>query len=87
MGAHTTNYIATFIETAEDCPVDHAEEPPLSEKPTVAALHYRLLAEQPYTRTSDDVIFETWALRQGIDPGDEEARAVCRATPRSMRAW
>lgn len=74
MAAHTTNYRATFIEVAEDCPVDHAVEPPAGEKPTIAALHYRLIAEQPYTRTSDDVIFETHALRQGLDPDDAAAR-------------
>lgn len=75
MSAHTTNYAETFIEVAEDCPADHAQEPPLTDSPTVAALHFRLIAEAPYTRTSDDVIFETWALRQGVDPHDADARA------------
>lgn len=74
MAAHTTNYRTTFIEVAEDCPVDHAEEPPVGDRPTIAALHYRLIAEQPYMRTSDDVIFTTHALRQGIDPDDAAAR-------------
>nr|WP_201471192.1 DUF6157 family protein [Microbacterium hydrocarbonoxydans] len=76
MTAHSTNYLSTFIEVAEDCPVDHAEEPPAGEKPTIAALHYRLIDEAPYARTSDDVIFTTHALRNGIDPDDEEARAA-----------
>lgn len=75
MASHTTNYVSTFIEVAEDCPVDHAEEPPAGAKPTIAALHYRLIAEQPYAHTSDDVIFTTHALRNGIDPDDEAARA------------
>ncbi|WP_217181138.1 DUF6157 family protein [Streptomyces sp. AC495_CC817] len=74
MAAHTTNYVATFIEVAEDCPVEHASEPPATEKPTIAALHYRLIAEQPYARTSDDVIFETHALRTGVPLDDAEAR-------------
>ena len=73
MTAHTTNYIATFIEVAEDCPVDHAQEPPVGEKPTIAALHYRLIAEQPFGRTSDDVIFETHAIRQGLADVDRAA--------------
>ncbi|PCE14499.1 hypothetical protein AUC47_02635 [Microbacterium sp. SZ1] len=74
MATHTTDYRATFIEVAEDCPVDHAQEPPAGERPTIAALHYRLITEKPYGRTSDDVIFETHALRQGIDPDDAAAR-------------
>ncbi len=74
MAAHTTNYLATFIEVAEDCPIAHAEEPPAGDAPTIAALHYRLIAEQPYARTSDDVIFQTWALRQGVAPDDAAAR-------------
>ncbi|WP_309128372.1 DUF6157 family protein [Microbacterium sp.] len=73
MAAHTTNYTATFIEVAEDCPTDHAQEPPIGEKPTIAALHYRLIAEQPFAHTSDDVIFETHAVRRGIDDADRVA--------------
>jgi hypothetical protein len=76
MGLHTTNYVATFIEVADDCPADGATEPPTTEKPTIAALHYRLITEQPYARTSDDVIFETFALRAGIASDDDDARAV-----------
>ena len=75
MAAHTTNYTSTFIEVAEDCPIDHTQEPPSGESPTIAALHYRLIAEQPFARTSDDVIFTTWALRHGVDPADASARA------------
>jgi len=74
MASHTTNYVSTFIEVSDDCPTDHAEEPPSGEKPTIAALHYRLIAEEPYARTSDDVIFATHALRNGIDPDDVGAR-------------
>lgn len=74
MASHTTDYRSTFIEVAEDCPTDHAQEPPAGDKPTIAALHYRLITEKPYGRTSDDVIFATHALRQGIDPDDEAAR-------------
>lgn len=72
---HTTNYRDTFIEVAEDCPAEHGVEPPLTENPTIAALHYRLIAEHPYSRTSDDVIFETWAQRNGVGVDDEAARA------------
>ncbi|MGW9627486.1 DUF6157 family protein [Microbacterium sp. NPDC055521] len=73
--AHTTNYTNTFIEVSEDCPAAYGVEPPIAENLSIAALHYRLLSEEPYTRTSDDVLFETHALRKGIDPGDADARA------------
>ena len=72
--AHTTNYSATFIEVADDCPAAHGEEPPVAENPSIAALHYRLLSENPYTRTSDDVVFATYALRGGVDVDDAAAR-------------
>lgn len=72
--AHTTNYTSTFIEVSDDCRAEHGEEPPIAENLSIAALHYRLLSEEPYTRTSDDVLFETHALRKGIDPSDGAAR-------------
>lgn len=73
--AHTTNYTNTFIEVSEDCRTERGEEPPIAENLSIAGLHYRLLVEEPYTRTSDDVLFETHALRKGIDPKDADARA------------
>jgi len=75
MAEHTTNYRNTFIEVSEDCPIDHGVEPPIAENLSIAALHYRLISEKPYGRTSDDVVFETHALRKGIDPADAAARA------------
>lgn len=70
---HTTNYHATFIEVADDCPTDHAVEPPAKDEPTIAQLHYALIAQRPYALTSDDVVFETYARRAGIADGDWEA--------------
>jgi len=73
----TTNYTGTFIRVADDCPAEGAEEPPAGAgAPTVAALQYRLIAEHPYELTSDDVLFEVHAIRQGIP---EEARPDARA--------
>ncbi|MGN8026748.1 DUF6157 family protein [Microbacterium sp. 22242] len=93
MAEHTTNYTSTFIEVAEDCPADHAQEPPAGETPTIAELHYRMIADHPFQHTSDDVIFATWALRRGIDPSDAAARtaffakgqACLRASPLGKR--
>ena len=70
---HTTNYFDTFIEVAEDCPADAAQEPPTAAAPTIAALHYELIAAEPYTRTSDDVIFETHARRAGVPDSERDA--------------
>lgn len=71
---HTTNYTNTFIEVSEDCPAAHGVEPPIAEHLSIAALHFRLIGEEAYARTSDDVLFETHALRKGIDPDDVAAR-------------
>jgi hypothetical protein len=74
---HTTNYVDTFIEVADDAPLGHGEEPPTKADPTIAQLHYELIAANPYTLTSDDVVFETYARRAGVS---EEEREAARAT-------
>ena len=70
---HTTNYYDTFIEVSEDCPAAAGAEPPVRDQPTVAALHYELIAMRPYELTSDEVVFETYARRAGIAAADREA--------------
>lgn len=73
----STNYADTFIQVADDCPAQGAEEPPAGGKaPTVAALEYRLIAAHPYEFTSDDVLFEVHAIRHGIP---DEAKPAERA--------
>ncbi len=91
----TTNYFDTFIQVAEDCPASGAEEPPMNDdKPTVAAMQYAMLAEEPYRHTSDDVIFTVYARRSGIPeaewPGAREAffakgQPCLRASPLGKR--
>jgi hypothetical protein len=91
----TTNYYATFISVAPDCPVSVAQEPPASAgKPSVAALQYELLARHPYEYTSDDVLFAVYARRAELAPerlDEERARffardqACFRASPLSKR--
>lgn len=74
----TTDYVATFIQIAADCPAEAAEVPPArGEKKTVALLQYELIAGAPYRYTSDDVLFEVHAIRHEI-PDDErdEQRAA-----------
>jgi len=44
MKAHSTNYTNTFIEIADDCPIDAAEIPPTKgKKKSVANLQFDLL--------------------------------------------
>jgi hypothetical protein len=69
----TTNYTDTFIQVAEDCPVDHGVVPPAKPEPTIARLHYDLIAEAPFQLTSDEVIFETFARRSGVTDDEREA--------------
>jgi hypothetical protein len=74
---HTTNYVNTFIEVADDCPVTKAELPPKKdEKLTVANLQFDMVYDHPYRYTSDDVIFGAHALRHEIPKYEwAEARA------------
>jgi hypothetical protein len=70
---HTTDYTNTFIAVAEDCPVDSAEVPVAKSAPTIASLHHDLLAAAPYALTSDEVIFETYAIRSGLADDERES--------------
>ena len=68
---HTTNYTNTFIQIAEDSLVTAAEVPPLKgDKKTVANLQFEMIAANPYKYTSDDVIFNTYALKNKIAARD-----------------
>lgn len=79
------NYVDTLIAVAPDSPVEQGIVPPRDDgKPTIAAEHYRLLAERPYELTSEDVIFTVHADRQGIPEAERPAaRAAYFATPRA----
>lgn len=91
----STNYIDTFIQVAEDCPATEAEAPPAAgTAPTVAAIQYELIWEHPYELTSDDVLFEVFARRRGIEQAERaEAReaflakdqACLRSSPLTKR--
>ncbi|MCB0283369.1 MAG: hypothetical protein KDF60_12365 [Calditrichaeota bacterium] len=73
---YTTNYFNTFIEVAEDCPVNTAKIPVLrSGKKTAAYIQYEMISGQPYVYTSDDVLFQVYAEQNGIPPeGIETAK-------------
>lgn len=91
----STNYRGTLIRVAEDCPVEVAEQPPVSERsPSVAALQYALLSEHPYELSSDDLLFEVYATRQSVPPEERaqareaffaKSQACLRASPLGKR--
>jgi hypothetical protein len=71
MAPHTTNYFDTMIMVAPDCPVNEGIIPP---RPgTVAAMQYEKLTAEPYSRTSDDLLFEVFAERNGIAAAEQAA--------------
>lgn len=72
-------YVSTFIAASEDCPVQVAEIPPRSlNGPSVGAVQYQVLAEQPHSLTQEDVLFETEVRRrwtpQQLEPRRDELR-------------
>jgi len=78
MKTHTTNYTNTFIEIAEDSPVSKAGIPlPKNGKDTVASLQYRLIKQNPYKLTSDDLLFQVHAQRNDLTEEElQDAREV-----------
>ena len=73
---HTTNYQNTFIEIADDCPVEEGSIPPLKgTDKTIANLQFEMIIENPYKYTSDDVVFHCYAVKNKIPKSDyKEAR-------------
>lgn len=77
----TTNYTDAFIAVSPDCPAAAGAEP---KSGTVAALQLALLREQPYGYTSDDLLFEVHARRNGVSDAERTAeRLVFFAKPRA----
>lgn len=75
---HSTNYFNTFIEIAEDCPINQGDVPPLKgDKKTVANLQFEMLYDNPYTYTSDEVLFGVFAIRKEFQSYEmEEQRSA-----------
>lgn len=71
---HSTNYINTFIQVADDCPVLTAVAPPLKGgAKTIACLQFEMVTQHPYQYTSDDVLFQVHAIKNNISPTDRDA--------------
>jgi hypothetical protein len=92
---HTTNYVDTFIEIADDSPITTAQVPPVKgDKQTIANAQFDMISEAPYRYTSDDVIFTVHADRAGIPDADRAAeretyfskgQACLRSSPLAKR--
>lgn len=64
---HTTNYVNTFIEVAEDCPVLQSEKPMLKAgRTTIATMQYEMLTKHPYSVTSDELVFQLFAVKNEL---------------------
>lgn len=76
MKVHTTNYVDTFIEVADDCPTDICETPKSKgDNKTVAEMQFELAVKNPYKYTSDDILFQVYADRNDLTKAQyKEAR-------------
>lgn len=84
----TTNYVRTFMTASPDCPVARGTVP--TKLGSIAQLQHALLSDQPYRFTSDELLFEVHAIRNGIDAAERareyeaflaKSRACLRASP------
>ena len=74
---HTTNYFNTLIEVAADCKTAQGVFPILkNDKKTIALMQFEMIAKNPYVYTSDDVLFQVYALRNDLIASElNEARS------------
>src|SRR5690625_5876794 len=66
MKVYTTNYFDTFIEVAEDTKSNCGTKPPAKGKKTVAEIQYELIVKNPYKYTSDDILFQVFAVKNNL---------------------
>lgn len=95
MNIHTTNYENTFIAIADDCPAVQGEVPPVKgDNKTVANLQFDMIIDNPYKYTSDDVLFNVYAIRNGVKKAEmktareqffSKGQACFRASPLTKR--
>lgn len=70
---HTTNYYNTFIEVAEDTKASCGTIPvSKSDKTTIAEIQYKLLVNNPYKFTSDDILFKVFSERNDLTKEEYE---------------
>ena len=78
----TTNYTEAFITVSPDSTATAGTTP--TKAGSIAQIRHELLTRQPYHYTSDDLLFEVHALRQGIAAKDRKpAREAFFAKPQA----
>jgi hypothetical protein len=70
MKIHSTNYYNTFITISDDSTAVCGEMPPTKDDKTVASMQWEMIINHPYKYTSDDIVFEIFALRNDIIPSE-----------------
>lgn len=71
---HTTNYFNTLIEVSDDSQVTAASAPKSTRAAkTIAEWQYERLSRHPYKFTSDELLFDVYALRNNIPESEREA--------------
>lgn len=94
MKQYTTNYMNTFIEVAEDCPISRAQTPPEKKEKTIASLQYEKIIKNPYQYSSDDIIFECYVIKNNISENEKQeerekffskGQACLRSSPLAKR--
>jgi Family of unknown function (DUF6157) len=95
MKVHSTNYIDTFIQIADDCPTTVGETPPVkADAKTVANMQFDMINKHPYKYTSDEVLFTIFTERNDINKSEiknaqalffSKGQACLRASPLTKR--
>lgn len=95
MQKHTTNYCNAFIVIADDCPTTTGELPPQKgDNRTAANIQFEMISNNPYRYTSDEVLFEVYALKNDLTAEERDqawmqffskGQACFRASPLTKR--
>ena len=73
MKTHTTNYFNTFIGVAQDCTANRGEVPPTKgDNKTVANIQFETIIKNPYKFSSDDVLFQVFAIKNDLSESELE---------------
>ena len=71
---HSTNYYDVLIEVAPDSTAETGVEPKVKTgSKTIARLTYEILRDNPYQFSSDDILFEVYAIRKGLSEKEQSA--------------
>lgn len=84
-----------MILIADDSPALSGEVPPVKgDKKSIANLQFEMIHKEPYKYSSDDVLFEVYAMRNGITKSERKkaradffskGQACFRASPLTKR--